>query len=760
MKFPGLNPAGGVACPATRPAKHTRIPGRMNVKRLLFILLLTIAGIPVPRGHCALTNLLVNGNFNSVANGTPAGWSVWSWPNWTNAWVGSQNDANSIDGSPYVAVGNWNGGNYSEGLYQIATASAGVTYRLAVDSGAQAWWRPEGEMRLSFLDSNSVLLACSRRVTVNPNAWTNWDQGQGWSNFTLYATAPGNTTQAKVEFFMNGGTVGAWGGGTMWFDNASLTVFPTAALPAGFIKTSRCDLRDHAGTGDVMYLRGVNLGGWLYFEGWMCPGTINGLSNPLEQDVETNLIQRFGVAVKDSLIETYQSTWITNTDLDLVAAAGMNLVRVPFTYLTFQEEPQDPSVPLNQVEWKPDAVAFKHLDWLVNECARRRIYVVFDFHHPEGEPSADGLYGFTGYQDRFVEIWRRIATHFAGNPTVLGYDLVNESADAPNRDDVWNNAYQAIRSADPDHAVIAEYYSIAKTTSVMDIYGWQNVIASTHDYWTNGITVSNELAAARAAGPDNTVCPYYVGEFMDADDASPRIRYYSDAGALWSLWTLKTVNQMDWSMINAADNGASLSSDVPNLSTDSAATIQTKWARWQTHSPAVRFQPTCNRYSSPVAGDDIFGVAAGGTASFTTQTLLTNDTDLSQSAQLAVGTLPARTAHGSLTPTVNGYVYQQDSGFTGTDSFTCFTVDQRQHLPSAYPATVSLVPALLGIGFGGNGTTVISWPATADGFGLKTAAMLGPVAAWQTVTNIPVVTNGNNQVTLPMQGTQYFRLEK
>lgn len=731
------------------------------MKHILYILILAAAAITASNGNCALTNLLVNGNFNLTANGTPVGWSVWSWPDWNNAWVGSQNDANSTDGSPYVIVGNGNGGTYSEGFYQIVPASAGVTYLLSVDSGAQAWWRPEGELQLSFLDSNNVLLACSRLVTVNPNAWTNWDQGQGWSNFTLYATAPSNTTQAKVEFFMNGGTVGAWGGGTTWYDNASLTVFPTAALPAGFLKANRCDLRDHAGTGDIVYLRGVNLGGWLYFEGWMCPGTINGLGNPGESDVETNLIQRFGVTVKDSLMETFQSTWITGADLDLVAAAGMNLVRVPFTYLTFQEEPQDPSVPLNQVEWKPDAVAFNHLDWVVNECAKRCIYVVFDFHHPEGEPTTNGLYAYTGYQDRFVKIWRHIATHYDGNPTVLGYDLVNESGEAPNRDDVWNNAYQAIRSVDPDHAVIAEYYSIAKTTQVTDIYGWQNVIASTHDYGTNGLSVFNELMAARAAGPGTTVCPYYVGEFMDADDSSYRIPYYSDAGAPWSFWTVKTVDQLDWSMINATDNGADVNNDVPNLSTDSATTIQAKWARWSTRSPAVRFQPTYNRFSSPVASNDVIGVSASGTATFIAQTLLANDTDLSQSAHLTITGMPARASHGSITSSLNGYVYQQDAGFTGTDTFTYFAVDQRLHLPSARPATVSLVPVSLGIRLGEGGTVIVWWPATGDSFTLKATPTLGPATSWEAVSNVPGVITGSNQVIFPIQGTElFFRLEK
>ena len=107
--------------------------------------------------------------------------------------------------------------------------------QLTADSGARAWWRPEGEMRLIFLDASNNVLAQNTQVTVDPNSWTAYDQGQAWSLFSLTATAPANTTQAKVEFVMNGGQVAAWGGGTVWFDNASLTAVPepgTLALAA------------------------------------------------------------------------------------------------------------------------------------------------------------------------------------------------------------------------------------------------------------------------------------------------------------------------------------------------------------------------------------------------------------------------------------------------------------------------------------------------------------------------------------------------
>jgi hypothetical protein len=181
-------------------------------------------------GIASAQNLLVNGDFNTPnsvgPNPAPAPWTTWTWPDWNNAWANQQNDGSSFDGSPYMAVGNGNGSSYSTGLYETVGATPGVSYTLSVDSGAQAWWRPEGEMRLIFLDAGNNVLAQNTVVTVDPNSWSGYDQGQPWSLFSVTATAPAGTVEAKAEFVMNGGQVNAWGGGTVWFDNANLSVVP------------------------------------------------------------------------------------------------------------------------------------------------------------------------------------------------------------------------------------------------------------------------------------------------------------------------------------------------------------------------------------------------------------------------------------------------------------------------------------------------------------------------------------------------------
>lgn len=515
-------------------------------------------------------------------------------------------------------------------------------------------------------------------------------------------------------------------------------------LPSNFLKANGCDLCDHGGTGQVVSLRGVSLGGWFEMENWMCPA-FYGSTNPAyagQGDPVVNLlISRFGPATTDALLDTYESNWITGVDLDLVAQAGMNLVRCPIHWSMFYEYQTNASVALTNVAWKADVVIFKHIDWLVNACSNRNLYVVFDEHNPEGENLKDTngnclLYAFNGYTDRLVETWRRMAVHYAGNPTVLGYDLVNESPGSPNLNAVWNTCYQTIRSNDPDHCIIAETYSIPACTNLMHTYGWQNVVASGHDYWSEGTDYSGPLQAERALAPGKLVCPYYVGEFMENANSNgvPRILNYQTAGNQWTAWTLKTVNQQSWSLENAVNNGPSISTDLPDLVNDSAAVISNKWTLWRTqNNPAVYYRGTMNRLAAPMAVNDVLQFGTNGTVTFSAQTLLANDTDLNQYCNLSVTNLPVQTAHGTLTTTTNGFRYQADAGYIGLDSFTYRSIDQSVNLRSPNAATVTLVSILLPLpptglkALGGSQHVDLNWSsvAGATAYNVKLATASG-----------------------------------
>ena len=88
---------------------------------------------------------------------------------------------------------------------------------------------------------------------------------------------------------------------------------------------------------------------------------------------------------------------------------------------------------------------------------------VIDLHTPPGGRNENrdmAMFYEKPYADHFIEVWKRIATRFKGNPAVWGYDLVNEPIQSlPAPYDYWNlqrMAAEAVRAIDPDTPIIIE----------------------------------------------------------------------------------------------------------------------------------------------------------------------------------------------------------------------------------------------------------------------------------------------------------------
>jgi|ERR1017187_9219 hypothetical protein len=189
-----------------------------------FAVCLATIGLTASLAHA---NLLVNGDFNNPNSVVaPTDWSLWSYGGgWANHQNNTSGPLDGVDGSYYMADGG--GSSAGGGENQTVPATAGSTYQLTVDSGAQAWWLPYGEMRMFFLDSGNNQLSESFQPTVDPAVYgQNYDIAHPWSSYTLTAVAPANTTQVKVEFAEPNGT------GSVWFDNAVLTVVPEPSVLA------------------------------------------------------------------------------------------------------------------------------------------------------------------------------------------------------------------------------------------------------------------------------------------------------------------------------------------------------------------------------------------------------------------------------------------------------------------------------------------------------------------------------------------------
>jgi aryl-phospho-beta-D-glucosidase BglC (GH1 family) len=348
--------------------------------------------------------------------------------------------------------------------------------------------------------------------------------------------------------------------------------------------------------GTVVRLRGLNLGGWFVMEPWMCPADSGGL--PDTYSIITELDSRFGVATEQSLIRTYQTNWITTTDLNNITNGGFNCVRVPVWWGNFYSITNTTST-----GWRTDA--FSELDWVVTNCAARGIYVVIDMHgvvggestsDDTGEENQNTYWTNPTEQSETAYMWAQIASHYNGNSAVAGYDLVNEPDGTPSTSAVWtayNGLYNTIRAVDPTHIIIMEGTFINWNWSMLpspSTYGWTNIVYSMHEYQYNSTTNGVE------AGSDNQVIdfdnhlswnvPDYIGEWNDMGDGAACYEYsigdYNNAGMSWTMWAYKATDGLvpdGWGWYDPTHWPT-----TPNVSTDSAATIASDWQEWRTSS--------------------------------------------------------------------------------------------------------------------------------------------------------------------------------
>ena len=120
--------------------------------------------------------------------------------------------------------------------------------------------------------------------------------------------------------------------------------------------------------GEEVFLRGLNLGGWLIMEDWFCP-----VANDKTGDVYTYQVleERFGTEKTYELMNIYQDNWIVESDFLNIAEMGFNCVRIPFWYRNFQSD--------DNGTWILDEngeIDLSRLEWAVEMCRKYGLYAI------------------------------------------------------------------------------------------------------------------------------------------------------------------------------------------------------------------------------------------------------------------------------------------------------------------------------------------------------------------------------------------------
>jgi len=207
--------------------------------------------------------------------------------------------------------------------------------------------------------------------------------------------------------------------------------------------------------GQIVNLKGCNLGNWLQLEMWMFSYADKGYADQYEF-IKT-LEDRFGKQDAEDLMDIYRSNWIKNSDFDIIKSFGMNTVRLPFDYKLLMGSDSEPfSLKKDAWEW---------LDHTIKMAKERDLYVILDMHGAPGRQSGmdhSGRVGYNklwsnkGYQKQTAWLWNQISKRYKDEPTVAAYDLLNEpwGSNEKNLKKVVLKCYEAIRANNDDHIVI------------------------------------------------------------------------------------------------------------------------------------------------------------------------------------------------------------------------------------------------------------------------------------------------------------------
>jgi endoglucanase len=391
--------------------------------------------------------------------------------------------------------------------------------------------------------------------------------------------------------------------------------------------------------GTPVRLRGTAVGGWMNMEHF-----INGYPGA-EEGLRTVMADVLGPNMAHFFFERLLDYFFAEQDVAFIRKCGANVVRLALNYRHFERD----DAPFEYVE-----AGFERLKRVIGWCARYGLYVILDLHAVQGwqnpdwhsdNPSGQALFWqHRHFQDRFVALWEELAHRFRGNPTVAGYNVMNEPIcgalhrrysgqyepdwDAINQ--VYSRVVQAIRLVDPQHIVFLEGDNYSRRFAGLDAPFAENLVYSSHNYnvagfgsgpypgtindqhWDRDRQVQDlrEHEGTRYARQHNV--PLWVGEFGSAYNGLPQekpdrlralddqIDVFEEAGIHWTTWTYKDVGVMGWVQLHPECAYLQLLKPVleakTRLATDS-------WGNWLPTTPTQEAMAQLSRLIERTIGD-------------------------------------------------------------------------------------------------------------------------------------------------------------
>ena len=306
------------------------------------------------------------------------------------------------------------------------------------------------------------------------------------------------------------------------------------------------------GLGQEVLLKGMGLGGWMVQEGYMLQ--TQSFANP-QHEIKTAIESLIGAEATQVFYEAWLHNHVREADIDSLHAWGFNSVRVPLHYnlftLPIEEEPI-----AGEQTWLD--LGFDLTDSVVAWCKARSMYVVLDLHAAPGgqgydaaisdyDSSKPSLWESVANRNKMASLWKRIADHYANEPWVAGYDVLNE----PNWDlpggaalrALYEQCTDSIREVDTQHLLFFEGNWFANDFTGLTPPWDGNMAYSPHKYWSNNDAATLDFALALR---DVHQVPLYLGEAGENSNVWFRdaVRLLEDLSIGWAWWPLKKVESI------------------------------------------------------------------------------------------------------------------------------------------------------------------------------------------------------------------------
>jgi endoglucanase len=315
-----------------------------------------------------------------------------------------------------------------------------------------------------------------------------------------------------------------------------------------FLHTSGQDIVNEQG--EKVFLKGVGLGNWLLPEGYMWKF---GDSGDRPRKIEKVVSDLIGNEKAAAFWKKFRQNYITEADVKRIAELGFNSVRPALNSRLFLTEGENP-VYVDE--------GFQLIDSLVSWCKKYNVYVILDMHGaPGGQTGANiddsrqdipELFIESKFQDQLVNLWVKIAQRYKEEPTVAGFDLLNEplpvgTGSAEKYKQMLVPLYERItseiRKVDKKHMITLEGFDWANDWSLFDKPIDNNVFYQFHYYcWNRPDNLNSIDKFLKKRAELNT--PVWVGETGEKGNAIywSTAQYFEANNIGFSFWPWKKMD--------------------------------------------------------------------------------------------------------------------------------------------------------------------------------------------------------------------------